>query len=219
MNIECRIVENRDIQLNASLSPRPVWKMDLYLFKHDENLFYTCDRYSLICLLTNSAIARHMVMKPVLCLDTLPSPQYGMRAMLGRWIWHCTSLWLRTTLQLHPKHLHTAYAIMTQTALWLCPKHESLHTFCKTHDTYKNCLKCWIIPNMCHMAALRRTKRYILKHAHNRALPDWNPHNFQKVTVFWKQPQISKLQLNLTSSCGTLKACLLSLITFAMHVV
>ena len=34
-------------------------------------------------LLTNSTIARHMVMKPVLCLDTPPSPQYGMRAMPG----------------------------------------------------------------------------------------------------------------------------------------
>ena len=48
MNIEWRIIENRDIQVNASLSPPPVWKMDLYLFKHDENLLYTCDRYSLI---------------------------------------------------------------------------------------------------------------------------------------------------------------------------
>ena len=72
---------------------------------------------------------------------------------------------------------------MTQTALWPCPKHESLYTFCKTHDTYKNFLKCWIIPNMCHMAALRRTKRYVLKQAHNRALPDWSRRHFQKVTV------------------------------------
>ena len=48
MNIECRIIESRDIQVNASHSPPPVWKMDLYLFKHDENLSYTYDRYSLI---------------------------------------------------------------------------------------------------------------------------------------------------------------------------
>ena len=34
-------------------------------------------------LLTNTAIARHMVMKTLLCLDTLPSPQYGMCAMPG----------------------------------------------------------------------------------------------------------------------------------------
>ena len=36
---------------------------------------------------------------------------------------------------------------------------------------------------MCHMAALRRTKRYVLKQAHNRALPDWSRRHFQKVTV------------------------------------
>ena len=36
---------------------------------------------------------------------------------------------------------------------------------------------------MCHMAALRRTKRCVLKQAHNRALPDWSRRHFQKVTV------------------------------------
>ena len=42
---------------------------------------------------------------------------------------------------------------------------------------------------------------------------------FKKLPSFENKPQISKLQPNLTSSCGTLKARLLSLITFAMHVV
>ena len=33
------------------------------------------------------------------------------------------------------------------------------------------------------MAALRRTKRYVHKQAHKRALPDWSRRHFQKVTV------------------------------------
>ena len=37
---------------------------------------------------------------------------------------------------------------------------------------------------MCHMAALRRTKRYILKQARNRALPVWSCRHFQKLPSF-----------------------------------
>ena len=48
MNIECRIIESRDMQVNASLSPPPAWKMDLCLCKHEEKLLYVYDKYSLI---------------------------------------------------------------------------------------------------------------------------------------------------------------------------
>ena len=64
------------------------------------------------------------------------------------------------------------------------------------------------------MAALRRTKRYVLKQAHNRALADWTRRHFQKVTVFENKTQnfqnYSLIQPPL--QCGTLKACLLSLL-------
>ena len=73
MNIECRIVENRDIQVNDSFSPSPVWKMDLYIFMHDKYLLYTYDRCSLIWFTHKYCIClSHGNDLSVLCLDTLP---------------------------------------------------------------------------------------------------------------------------------------------------
>ena len=48
MKIECAFIKHRDMQVNASLSPPPVWKMDLCLCNHDEKLLYVYDKYSLI---------------------------------------------------------------------------------------------------------------------------------------------------------------------------
>ena len=48
MKIECAFIKWRDMQVNASLSPPPVWNMDPCLCNHDENLLYVYDKYSLI---------------------------------------------------------------------------------------------------------------------------------------------------------------------------
>ena len=48
MNIEWRIIENRVMQVNDSLSPPPVWKMYLCLCNHEEKSLYVYDWYSLI---------------------------------------------------------------------------------------------------------------------------------------------------------------------------
>ena len=48
IKIECAFIKWRDMQVNASLPPPPVWNMDPCLCNHDENLLYVYDKYSLI---------------------------------------------------------------------------------------------------------------------------------------------------------------------------
>ena len=48
MKIECVIIKWRYMQVNPSLSPPPVWNMNLCLCNHDGNLLCVYDKYSLI---------------------------------------------------------------------------------------------------------------------------------------------------------------------------
>ena len=92
-------------------------------------------------LLTNTAIARHMVMNCLSCALT-----------------HSLPLNMKCVPCLDPEFdtaNHHDYALLCNYThnictlhkiswprMHSCPKDESLHTFCKTHDTYKNVLKC-----------------------------------------------------------------------------
>ncbi len=185
MNIEWRIIENRDIQVNASLSPPPVWKMDLYLFMHDKHLLYTCDRYSLIwfthkycicmshgnelpvlCQFCASTHSHPLNMKCVQCLDPEfnTANQYDC-ALLCNYTHNICTLHMLSWPRMRSDPVQN---------MNLCTHFLSHTAHIKMFWSAKS-------TNRCHMAALRRTKRYVLKQAHNRALPDWTRRHFQKL--------------------------------------
>ena len=101
------------MQVNASLSPPPVWNMDLCLCNHDGNLLYVYDKYSLIWFAWTRMLLRVWCMCILLIAAlTVFCHIFWLHAMLGPWLAHCKSSWSCMNWHMSPKHLCVAQAVI-----------------------------------------------------------------------------------------------------------